>query len=200
MKTTLRFTILILFIIMGISVIPVSAQPNGKPLMIGIKTGYSMPADGDIDAIRLTGVEAQFAITDKQVFMIEFDSGAQTNISGSYSGNISQAGNVITEYSIVSLMHFSNGLGKPGIYYGGGVAFTTFRFNSIFTLPNGSMFLVSSRPSRFGALLTLGFGGRKKFFVEARYLFTGKKAWNPFNNQKTDLGGFSLNAGYRLAR
>lgn len=199
MASTIKQLSLIVAAFTILSSISASAQQNSAPLMLGLKSGYSMPADGDMESTMVTGIEAQFAVSDERVFMIEYDYASKSDLSGTYTGNTSQSGTAISEFAVVSLMHFENGLEKPGLYYGAGLAYSTYRFSTIVTSATGAMFSVNSHPSRLGGILTLGYGGRKKFYIETRYLYAGKKEWNPLTNQKTDLGGFSLSAGYRLA-
>jgi hypothetical protein len=189
---------ILFFVCISLLLLSESTSASRAPLMLGIKTGYSMPADGDLEATMLTGVEAQFAVTDQRVFLIEMDYGSKAGISGSYTGNVSQSGNAISQFAVVSLMQFNGGTRKAGLYYGAGLAYTNYRISSIVTTASGAMFVVNAKPSRLGGLFTLGYGGRSGLYAEARYLFAGKKMWNPLINAKTDLGGFSLNAGYRL--
>ena len=199
MKTNTKKISILFFICFSLLLLPETASASRAPLMLGIKTGYSMPADGDLESTMLTGLEAQFAVTDQRVFLVEIDYGFKSGISGPYSGNVSQSGNAISQFAVVSLMQFKGGTRKAGLYYGAGLAYTNYRISSIVTTASGAMFVVNAKPSRFGGLFTLGYGGRSGLYTEARYLFAGKKMWNPLINTKTDLGGFSLNAGYRLA-
>ena len=198
MKTNTKKISILFFVCFSLLLLSESASASSAPLMIGVKTGYSLTSDSEFENRMLIGAELQFAITDRNIFVVEASYGPSAGMSGSYPGNTTQTGDATSLYALASIMRFPKSPGT-GLYYGGGLAYITFNISTVFTTSSGAMFMVNSRPSRLGIHLTAGWGGREKFFIEGRYLYTGKKQWNPFANQGTDLGGLSLNAGYRLA-
>ena len=169
---------------------------KSEPLLISFKTGAFVPDDGIFESTAMAGIEARFAINDDRVFVIEYSAGdAQSFTTGPMNG-VSQTGSMQTETVSVGVLEFPDM--KRGIYYGGGLAYQTFRISSVFDV-SGDSYSVTTQPSRLAGYVTLGCALKQHYFVEAKYLYAGKKAWNPFSAEKTDLGGLSFNVGYRYA-
>ena len=61
------------------------------------------------------------------------------------------------------------------------------------------MYNIKSRPSQTGVVALIGYKpGKSGLSLEARYLFAGKKQWDPLSSDGMNMGGFSFVTGYRF--
>lgn len=173
-----------------------SERKDARPLYIGIKTGALFPADGDFKITNLVGVDVQFQLNSKYVLLIEHNFSATKDYTPTVApapGLNSKAG---SNFSAVSITKFPRRKSAVGFYYGLGVARATYRINANLA-SGGLIYTVTSEPTRLGGLVTIGYGGRSRLFIEAKYLYTGKKRWSPVGGDN-DLGGLTLSTGYRF--
>lgn len=178
--------------------IPICTYASPEHLLIGVKSAYSLPTKGSFESTLLTGIESQFAITDNTVFMLEYGYGSAADISATHANGTTETGSYIHDMAIVSVMRFPEGKGSRGIYYGAGIAYMKYRISSVVT-SGTSVFSVTSQPTKLAGVVTLGYEGRQNFFVEARYIYAGKKNYNSLIGESTDFSSMTVNAGYRFA-
>jgi hypothetical protein len=189
---------LTVFLFVLMTAIPSTAlAANGATgaLPAGLKTGYFIPADGDLDNTMTSGLEFDFAMGPKHLLSMEFLVGASANCRDSAPGAVTHECKAVTQVMTMSVITRSKK--SAGLYFGLGLANVTHRISLLTSIAPGETYFITSQPSRTGLLFTLGYGKQDTgFMLEGRYLMAGKKRWNPFSDAGTDMGGLFLSGGY----
>jgi len=167
---------------------------DGRPLPVGVKIGALVPAGSGINTAFVAVADASFALDKHHRLMFQFGS------SDSAGCSIDDPGVVVSycsaDYQFVSASVFRMHGADRGLYHGIGFAVMRNRLSYQAVYGNTS-YVVSSKPTRLGLLLTLGYGGIKGPFVEANAMFAGSKQISPVTKNSIKMDNISFSAGNR---